>query len=217
MCVACVPHFLTAAMQTQQSQVAQDASSGSTSSPENDQFAMPPYLIWRPMTETSQAGAFQRYDASRFEANYIVHVQDDVVVAPTASGDCGGEVVSDKLGLNLLTRLNQSGLRWAQVAEPFIHQGVGPEFPMAVALDSQTGSEIVDVVTTDGAMLLADGDRSSCSSFPDVCDTCPSGACDASGVCCEIACTVDATCPTDYCDPMMGVCRFSPRADRRMQ
>ena len=173
------------------------------------------YLISRPLLRTS-VEPYQRHDAQRLEASFVVPLSVGVFGAVATDHDCEVEVLQPaQLGPRLVERLGDASLVWASAIEPATHLGAGESFPLAVAL-SADGSSIEETVTTDGQRLQAGGDRTTCPALPDAafCSECPGGYCfpGRERVCCEMPCTDAKECPTVYCDPVRAVC-----APRRAQ
>ncbi|MBI4704808.1 MAG: hypothetical protein HY744_27205, partial [Deltaproteobacteria bacterium] len=123
----------------------------------------PSYLIHWPGQEPPPlpppVELLQASDAVPGEASYVVQVGDGEWGVINHDGNA--ELVTDKLGPELLALAAQPGPVWANAVEPFAYQGAGPTFPGAVAL-SADGSELLMSVTSDGTGLQGDGDRPLC-------------------------------------------------------
>lgn len=121
-----------------------------------DEFST--YIIWRP-TLQPPTNAFRRFDAELNEADYVLPVNDGLFGALTGAPNEDAQVINDRLGAVLKTRLVDPDLVWVNAAEPFSYQGTPQSFPAAVALSRVGGEELIDTVHTDGRFLLANQDR----------------------------------------------------------
>jgi len=170
-----------------------------------------PHLIWRPVVDPPTNG-FRRRNAVAHEAHFLVPTGKDLWATPTGENkNCGGQIANDALGVELRQALSDPAVRWVNAAEPLAAMGAGESFPLAVGLSAIGGSELLHTVTTNGVRLLGDGDRDACAQFPNTCDSCPSGACNDAGWCCELPCSVDGDCPSGFCNPGSGLCDVPPR------
>jgi hypothetical protein len=166
------------------------------------------HLVWRPVGGSK----FARLNAVPGEASYVVASSSKLFMAPTAGEfNCGGQIVNDALGGNLMKALLDPAAVWASAVEPLAVQGFGETFPLAVALSAVGGSELLQTATSDGARLLAEGDRAACPPAAPGCEACASGSCNDAGVCCDQPCVTNAECASGFCDPDRGICAFETR------
>ena len=216
LCTSCskieLPEAITDASPSQGQGGGGEEASG-TSSGSAGQLA---HLVWCPMARPSAPSArFQRLDATPREADLVVRLlpgsSNFVAIAGKLAGGCDGELVTKQLGSGLRALLDNPAAVIVNAAEPSLTLGSGTSFPQAVAVNRTGGSEILDVIVSDGSSLLASGDRGTCPAPPNArrCEFCPSGVCDLAGTCCEAACVSDSDCDDRVC--VAGVCDFAPR------
>ncbi len=121
-----------------------------------------PYLVWRPSV-LAAPGDFVRVDQQPLEANVIVPLGAGQYGAlGTSCGPNGAEIVTSRLGPQLIAELQVPDVRWFNTVEPLADIGAGPGFPLAVGL-SPTGTQIVSSVRDARSSLVAPGDAPSCA------------------------------------------------------
>lgn len=113
-------------------------------------------ILWRAIPDPGPE-RFLQWDGSVRQTSLIVRTSATDYGAIDHTGNV--QLVANMLGSALQQRLSDPTLVWANSVEPYAAQGsMGAAFPVAIAL-SADGSHIIDRIVTDGASLLADGDR----------------------------------------------------------
>lgn len=174
-----------------------------------------PFFLWLTKPDPP-AGVWRRWDAVRVETSWVARTDAGEWVALAGDGSIG-QPMTEALGAALRQRVADESLVWTSSVEPLALLGSDASFPVAMALRAEGGHEIVERVTTDGAVLYSESDLAWCTDESIVCPSCASGHCMstvpfAAGACCLQACETRGDCHSLYCDAMLGQCAWPPAA-----
>jgi hypothetical protein len=155
----------------------------------------------------------RRWDAVQRETTLVAAVEAGDIVMVDRNG--GGQVITNHVSAALAASLTDPSMVWATRAEPFFAVGGGFAFPLAAGLGS-FGSEVVELVASDGATLYSQDEGPSCAGDTVPCGGCESGLCLAGPfpTCCERGCTggLILDCPDGwFCDDETHRCVLPPR------